>query len=562
MLGVIIISIPLLIYLIGAFSVKKKEFSHPDDYFVAYKKVGVTAFSSSSIAYAFQVSTIYPFLFWGASKFYFVPAVNTIGWGLGILLFYFSFSKYKQFIGSDLTLHGFLGKYYGLSVRKVASYLTIIGFFGFALAETYFGSKVLLSIVADKNLFYLIIFIALIFVYGYITYGGQISSIRTDQLQLIIAYAGIFGLILYFMYLSLINNILSIDILPISYVILVIYIPIILFIRKFRFIKLSEVDSFVTRTLNLYLNIFISLLLIFLFLFSIYNLFKSDLSFNLSGFFNIEGFGIPGLISLTILPLCWQFVDLTNWQRLLSVKADTKDEIESLHKNIRKGLLIYSIESPFTWIIFLFFGVLTMNALPQFSFQDLLIDIPKQLISSSNIIHNFFGFTFIISILSIMLSTVDSFVVGVIFTFVYDSYSKTRIVLDSKDNEVIKKNYKSITRAGKAFGILLIFFGMVFFVIFDKNIANGGEMFINLLLAFYSAQLSLFPLVLGSLFLKRHPKPFWAIISMIVGASTGIILGVYSVIWNPIYAWYPIIVSVSLSAIIFLIGLIKKENKK
>lgn len=561
MLGVIIISIPLLIYVIGAFSVKKKEFFHPDDYFVAYKKVGVTAFSSSSIAYAFQVSTIYPFLFWGASKFYFVPAVNTVGWGLGILLFYLSFSKYKQFIGSDLTLHGFLGKYYGLSVRKVASYLTIIGFFGFALAETYFGSKVLLSIVADKNLFYLIIFIALIFVYGYITYGGQISSIRTDQLQLIIAYSGIFGLILYFMYLSSINNVLSIDILPISYVILVIYIPIILFIRKFRFIKLSEKDSFVTRTLNLLLNIFISLLLISLFLFSIYDLSKSDLSFSLSGFFNIEGFGIPGLISLIILPLCWQFVDLTNWQRLLSVKADSKDEVESLHKNIRKGLLIYSIESPFTWIIFLFFGVLTINALPQFSFQDLLIDIPKQLISSSNIIHNFFGFTFIISILSIMLSTVDSFVVGVIFTFVYDSYSKTRIVLDSKDNEVIKKNYKSITRAGKAFGILLILFGMIFFVIFDKNITNGGEMFINLLLAFYSAQLSLLPLVLGSLFLKKHPKPLWAIISMIIGASTGIILGVYSVIWHPNYAWYPIILSVSLSSFIYIIGLTQRGNK-
>jgi len=69
MTGALIILIPLLIYVIGAFSVKQKDLSHPDDFFVAYKKVGVTAFSSSSVAYAFQVSTIYPFLLWGAGYF-------------------------------------------------------------------------------------------------------------------------------------------------------------------------------------------------------------------------------------------------------------------------------------------------------------------------------------------------------------------------------------------------------------------------------------------------------------------------------------------------------------
>jgi hypothetical protein len=37
MLGALIISIPLLIYIVGALSVKRKDVSHPDDYFVAYK---------------------------------------------------------------------------------------------------------------------------------------------------------------------------------------------------------------------------------------------------------------------------------------------------------------------------------------------------------------------------------------------------------------------------------------------------------------------------------------------------------------------------------------------
>lgn len=112
-MGIIIILMPLLIYLVAALAVKKDEIKHPDDYFAAFKKVGKTEFTSSSIAYGFQVSTIYPFLFWGASLFLFVPFVNSIFWGIGILLFYFSFNKISKFLGSGKTLHGLIGETYG-----------------------------------------------------------------------------------------------------------------------------------------------------------------------------------------------------------------------------------------------------------------------------------------------------------------------------------------------------------------------------------------------------------------------------------------------------------------
>lgn len=190
-LGILVIALPLTVYVLGALSVAPSDIKHPDDFFVAYKRVGTTAFSSSSIAYAFQMSTIYPFVAWGASHFYFVPAVNTICWGLGIWIFYGCFERYKQFIGTDLTLHGFLGQHYGTKIRQIASWLTIIGFLGFAISETYFGSKVLLSLISDKSFwFYALILGAMLLVFGYIAYGGQISSLRTDQLQLMISYIG------------------------------------------------------------------------------------------------------------------------------------------------------------------------------------------------------------------------------------------------------------------------------------------------------------------------------------------------------------------------------------
>jgi hypothetical protein len=554
MLGVIIISIPLLIYVLGALSVKRRDLTHPDDFYAAYRRVGVTAFSSSSIAYAFQVSTIYPFLLWGASNFYFVPTVNTICWGAGIFLFYLCFNRYKHFIGQDVTLHGFLGGQYGKSVRIVASYLTIVGFLGYAIAETYFGSKVLLSIIEDRELFYTTVALSLLFVYGYIAYGGQLSSIRTDQLQLVISYIGTFGLMLYLLFILLSSDSVSSAALNLSFAILIVYVPIILAIRKFQFIRLSEKDTLANKTINFSLNLIVTVLLVSLFFVGLFQIVSSGFQFNLERLISIEGFGIPGLLSLMILPLMWQFVDLTNWQRLLAVKPSSDNELASLHQNIRRGLIVYAIESPFTWIVFLFFGLLSVNALPNFTFQDLLIDIPRFLISSQSPLQQFFGYTFIVSVLAIMLSTVDSFLVGTIFTFVYDSNSRTRTILDRKDQTEIRANYNRIANAGRLFGLASIIGGVTFFVVFDKSVSNGGEMFINLLLAFYSAQLSFFPLVFGALFLKQQPSEFWANASMIVGASAGILLGIYSVIWNPAYAWYPILVSTSLSIIIFTIG--------
>jgi hypothetical protein len=96
-MGILIILIPLSIYLLAALTVKKGEINHPDDYFAAFKKVGRTEFTSSSIASGFQVSRIYPFLFWAASLFLFVPFVNVVFWGIGILLFYFSLVEFRSF---------------------------------------------------------------------------------------------------------------------------------------------------------------------------------------------------------------------------------------------------------------------------------------------------------------------------------------------------------------------------------------------------------------------------------------------------------------------------------
>jgi hypothetical protein len=553
LLGILIVLLPLVLYLSAAFSVKRKNINNPDDYFVAFKKIGVTAFSSSSVAYNFQVSTIYPFLLWGASNIYFIPSINTLCAGFGILIFALCYPKYKHIIGKDITLHGILGENYGNTVRIVASYMTITAFLGFAISETYFGSKVIMSFMPDKNYAYLLITIILLFVYCYIAYGGQLSSIRTDQLQLMISYTGIFGMLLYFLYLVItrlnsIPSILSWELLA-----LCVYMVFVFTLRKFRFIKFSEDDATNDRIINNLLNTLIVVLFILLFLFSLYTFISKKQLPDAKPFFSIEGFGIPGLLSLIILPLTFQFVDLSNWQRLLSVKHE-KDSDTTLEKNIRRGLLTYAFESPFTWLIFIIFGLLAINALPKFSFNDLLIDIPHRLLVSKSILEQCFGYVFILSIISIMLSTIDSFLMGIIFTFVYDSNPKTRKIMDSNDPQEKIMNNKYLIKTGKIFGLIAIIIGIILFITFDKSIPNGGEMFINLLLAFYSAQLGFLPHILGILFLKKRPSSAWAIASMITGSASGLFIGIYAVILRPEWAWYPVLICLVLSFTIYLSG--------
>jgi len=561
MLGILILAIPLIIYISGALSVARKDVTHPDDFFLAYRKVGVTVFSSSSVAYAFQLSTIYPFLLWGASSFFFVPIVNTVCWGLGILLFYFAFERYKKFIGTDLTLHGFLGAQYGNSVRIVASYLTIIGFLGFAIAELYFGSHVLLSIIENRNLFYLAIFGAVLLVYGYIAYGGQVSSMRTDQLQLAISYIGIFSLVLYFCYLLISQGIRVSGPLTIAFALLLVYIPIVLINRRLSFVSIGNHSSPLGAAVSKALNVAIGIILASISGVAILVLWRDGTLHQSVRFVDLSGFGVPGLISLTILPLCWQFVDLTNWQRLLSVKPDDKTS-GSLDRNIRRGLLIYAGESPFTWILFLFFGLLAVTALAHVSFQDVLVDLPRYLIHSAHLAQRVFGYVFIVSLLSIMLSTVDSFMVGIIFTFTYDSFGKTRRLLDRHDDSEVRAQYGSIINAGRIFGLFALAAGLSLFVFFDKHIPSGGELFINLLLAFYSAQLSFFPLVFGILFLGHHPSSKWAVATILTGAVAGISLGIYSVIWSPQLAWYPLIVCFIVSELVYWAGYISTRSRR
>ena len=81
------LALPLVAYVWAAMSTPRSKVSTLAGYFTAYKQVGAAPFANSSLAYAFQVATLFPFLYWGVAG-QIVPAiVNAICWGVGIFLF-------------------------------------------------------------------------------------------------------------------------------------------------------------------------------------------------------------------------------------------------------------------------------------------------------------------------------------------------------------------------------------------------------------------------------------------------------------------------------------------
>ena len=345
--------IPIAFYFVIAFQPTNKLSESESDYFTARGHFGSTEFTSSSTAYGFQVSTIYPFLFWGASGFLFVPLVNALFWGVGILLLYFVVDKATPLISKGQSLPSILGELGGNNLKIVASILTVVGFVGYIVAELWFGSQIFTPYLTSKWQVYASAILLLSLVSGYLYRYGQPSSINTDQVQLLFTYLGIFGFITYLLFALVQSNTklpgpLFWGLLLVAFLGLVV-----VSLRRGVFVKLNP-------RFNIVLNVLGTSAIILVVALSFYGVAVLPSDYNLEGFVDLEGFGIPGLMTMILLPVCWQFVDLTNWQRLLSVKM--KESNHDVSKDLRKGLLMYAIESPFTWILFVVFGLLVNSS--------------------------------------------------------------------------------------------------------------------------------------------------------------------------------------------------------
>lgn len=592
------LAFPLVTYVWAATSTPRSKVSTLAGYFTAYKQVGAAPFANSSLAYAFQVATLFPFLYWGLGGQILPALVNAVFWGVGIFLFRAAFKPIVQRLyGSKdpKTLHGLLGETYpsdavqrkpevscsswrrccwiaysSKPVQMTAAGVTILGMLGVALGESYWGMQIVKVIVPeDTPAYYAIVLGALFFVLAYIWYGGAWGSMKTDMLQLAFAYLG-FTVVFLFVIWSVMNA--SATPRPeFAIVSLFMFVggvwAVVIRLRKgLQPISAMDLDpegvkwlwfrKFLSYTTLISMGI---LAIFFAILF-----FRSLPVLTLAPLANPGEPQWKGVIALAMMATMFQFVDMTAWQRMQAIDGTP----EQVRERARRGLFLFGVESPYSWILCLALGTLLVAAMPQLATVNdkagALAAYPRILIESGGIIQFIVAFGFMIAVMGVMLSTIDSALLGAMYAWVADFFGAEFKKPDGAANEDDARREQAALFSGKktAFWVLVV---IMVFVILLGWLLKRPQDFISVLVGFYGAMLSLFPAVAFMLFAPKEwskPSGMAVALGILAGTCGAIVFAVWGVFvpdksWNGVFAGPGI--SLATSGLLYVIGMRRKQ---
>jgi hypothetical protein len=568
---VLAVAIPLVLYVWAAYRTPRELVSTPRSYFIAFRRVGRSPFADSSLAYAFQVATLFPFLFWGLQGQILPALANAICWGLGIALFRRHLPSVLATLGAPSapkTLHGLLGDFFSsLIVQRVAAWTTITGMVGLALAEAYWGMQVLRVLVhEDTPSYYALVFCALLFVLTYVWYGGTYGSMKTDMLQLVISYICFSSVFVY-----LLATVASSGSSPrpeaaiVSAFMCVGGALLIFFRLRTRVMPISAMapnnlaaseqagavttDDVWDRAARWLSRATFAAIAILALCF-VWYLFRALPTARVSTLLNPGDPGWIGVAALVVLPLGFQFVDMSAWQRLQAIGGGP-DQIE---ESAKRGLLVFVIESPFSWILCLALGTLIGSAMPAVGLAadkaGPLAAFPRLLLESGTVLHGAVAVLFMIAVMAVMFSTIDSVMLAAMYAYVADVRRRT-FSTDSLGNGSPAMGSEETTSAssraradlieGKsaAFWFIIVVCALL---LVAGAILGRPDQLIGILVAFYGALLALLPAVIAMLSGYRR----WVGWTVALGIGLGVLAAIGFAVWGLFDArasWFGVFVS-------------------
>ena len=551
-LAAMAVLIPLGLYLWAGLGVKPAKSYH--QFFNARQAVSSSEFANSSIAYGFQIATISVFLAWG--YLHPLPAlVNTVCLGIGIFLLARLAPKFIPYIESSRTLHGFIGDRYNSPwLRTIAATMTVIGFVGLLLAELIWGSQVFAAYSSNESFMYAVTFGMGIFVLVYFIRGGQLSVIRTDQYQLVFSYAGLLATILWIVAMHLTDDSSAARAagLLIAAVFSLLLLLVLVGVRRTARQNIS--GSRHNSAIQVILEVVLLLGAILFMLEALLN-YRSVASIgDAVSQMQWRKPGVDGwsFLSLILLPLGWQFVDFTIWQRIGAIQLQSDEQGRYDIAPVRRGLIRYAVESPVTWCVALGLGILLRFTDLHFddeSIWNAMKEIPEQL-QPAGFGGALVAAMFVLGIVACMLSTFDSSLVGSVTAFVYDVLPGTRKAIDDEDRT--DATFRRVIRIGVLTGSGFVIVGLIAYYVCSAI----GFPILSLLFGAYAVQISFAPTVIGMLVLGDWtPSARWAIVSTVFG----ILLGMYATmvsLQDTSWALYPPLFALAGSVPVYVIGTI------
>ena len=485
LLWIVVLAGPI-IYLAVIFRHRLKADSYGAFHF-ADRTVSTTDYVDTTVMYAMQVAALTLFATWG-----FLYGVGALWvplfWGVG----YWLLAKLieKGYIDNFLlqhdvgTIHQFLAnKTHWRLLGVLAALISLMGIVGPAMYEAEFVGTTVARIyaleadsplISGQLLFLFFIVIASI----YILYGGFHAIVKTDSWQLAFGFCG-FSLFTAFLLTEVADEGFIVSAISLT-------IAMLLSVGVLLWLGLQQYGSIRSTAKPLqfaFLVYGIALLVILGYWFLDGNVQDTFTSFWESQKFGQPlGLGFMSLISLLIANGLYQVVDVGQWQRLASARYSESD-FGPIKSELVRSIRYVMVYSPVTWIMAILFGMTLKYLLPD------LAD-PYDAVASFLIAYwqsmPVLVLIFVLSLVAIMLSTLDSLVAAITFTL----HNDCLVAFQSK--------WRSI-QFGRLVTILFLVLGLFFYIDLSGRVNN----FADILYTCWAFQIALFPLVMVAIVRDR-----------------------------------------------------------
>ena len=545
------------VYLFQAASSRRKvNYSDPESFFLSKGGHSGEEYGVSQTAYFLQMATIYPFFVWAYFDQWWLAVWNVVFFATGIALFSGFLGKSNQTFLSiarkSPTLHAVIAKTHGVPIlRPISSTFTIIAFIGLAMFELTWGALVIKGIFPDYLFLYRISIVLLgayliIFLYA----GGQRAALKSDKIQLLVALIGLHFMVGWMVVEH--PNAISESSATIVFILLAAYL-IGAIVHRLRHI--GQDGTWSMQFINIALVISMAAVAYVI-------ISNFDVS-NSSSYDAVlpSKFDWPtglGLFSLMILPIFFQFVDLSNWQRLSAVS----NEGENFQARAITGLKSFLIEAPLSWLMPIALGLGAATFL-DIGDGDAWQGFITHVMGLEGMLGAIAASLFCVAIIAIFLSTADALLCATGYAFAFDINRSTAATADSIDpnvNEISSEEMgkrKEVVQTGRIFVSLAISITVALYFALETMFVGVGDSLIGLFLAFFSPMLAFAPSLIAPMLTGERAGPYWTTASIVLGAMTGLLAGFYSFFWpGDVVQWLPTTLTFGVSFGLYSMGFI------
>jgi hypothetical protein len=580
--------VSLAIYLIPIYLLRRKAYARAQDYFVSSEHTPPGVIRNSSVGYALKMATFGPFFVWGASGDFWPAIIYSAFFGLGVCLIYILRRPMLAFMESALngdrsiTVHDFIARQHGNDprVRLLASGLTIFAILALVIGEALVLATFLKPVLSDDAVSTYVFVSGIVTLTAlYTTLSGNSGVMRSAQSQLGMLYLGLFGataLLLYLLISALRpmspHSTFAIVFVAACCAIIPLY-------RRSRYVDTSPIRTANSNTdrsgreplgarlfrrFEKILNACISVLAGWIIAVGLMQLYSDGLPAiareSAAALQTRTGLSSMALVALLLLPLFHPIVDMTNWQRLAAFEKDSSDIEPSRRLAIFRGILrIYAVETPLMSLFMCMFGGIAVVLMATPGGADAIEAFIRELAAEENAMATAALSLLLVSVFAIALSTMSSLFSASLCTVRYDVLPAFWPDLASAKAQAAQEAARRTVMAGGALYLVMIIAGFLTAGAYLQMSFASSE-FLGLLFAFYCAQLSFVPLILGPVIGRRSEgagtvSSGWALVILGFGAAIGLVaVAVYLTSGNESWLWSAVPACLGSGLVLFILA--------